>query len=244
MTNNAQNDEKLTNGQAKEPRPTGAVTADLEAGGSAYAVEGTSEMPAVSTPASPAVDKASGVPASAATKPRRLRAAPSRPARAHRAKEKPVQPPAKTMVAAGPARAAKKQAVPRNPAVKRAAGKSSASISAPAAASAARRDGEEMRNIHAVALFGWQDSAHELQQTVLHFTQANISAQFGFIREMMSQRDPVQIMSLQQSFLRERLVALSRQMREVSRLSGRLAGDAMKPMQEGISRVMQQSAGL
>lgn len=82
----------------------------------------------------------------------------------------------------------------------------------------------------------WQENAVELQRKVSEFTQANISAGLGFWREIMSRRDPAEVLSLQQSFMHESMSTLARQARDLSEISSRLTEEAMRPMQQMMFR--------
>lgn len=76
----------------------------------------------------------------------------------------------------------------------------------------------------------------DIQLKAMEFTQLNVNAGFAFARKMFAVKEPTEVFSLQQSFLKEQAETLQRQVSEMGELSVALAKEAIRPVQESMTR--------
>ncbi len=130
------------------------------------------------------------------------------------------------------------------------AGATSARASAAADRMAASTDAHETQEAHdAERIFGsglsgfdWPDGAMALQQKLHQCMTLNIALGFGYFQQMLASRDPVELLSIQQAFLRDSFATVSGQVRELSDLAGRVVSETMKPLQSGFSQTANPAA--
>ena len=77
---------------------------------------------------------------------------------------------------------------------------------------------------------------NDLQLKAIEFTQANINASFGFARKLFAVKEPMEVFSLQQAFLKEQTEAAQRQAAELNELTVALAKEAVKPVQDTLGK--------
>jgi phasin len=77
---------------------------------------------------------------------------------------------------------------------------------------------------------------NDLQLKAIEFVQANINAGFGFTRKLLAVKEPGEVFTLQQSFLKEQAEAMQKQAAELNELTVALAKEAVKPLQDGMSK--------
>ncbi|MCX7347818.1 MAG: phasin family protein [Alphaproteobacteria bacterium] len=77
---------------------------------------------------------------------------------------------------------------------------------------------------------------NDLQLKAIEFAQANINAGFGFTRKLFAVKEPTEVFSLQQTFLKEQAEVLQKQAAELNELTVALAKEAVKPLQDGLTK--------
>ena len=77
---------------------------------------------------------------------------------------------------------------------------------------------------------------NDIQLKAIEFTQANLNASFGFARKLFAVTEPAGYFSLQQDFAREQAEVLQRQATELNQLAVAFAKDAVKPVQESLTK--------
>ena len=77
---------------------------------------------------------------------------------------------------------------------------------------------------------------NDLQLKAIEFTQANLNASFAFTRKLFAVKEPMEVFSLQQAFLKEQAEAAQRQAAELNELTVALAKEAVKPMQDTMGK--------
>ena len=82
----------------------------------------------------------------------------------------------------------------------------------------------------------YKNRVTDIQLKTMEFTQLNINAGFAFARKFFAVREPGEVMSLQQSFLKEQAETLQRQAAELGELSVALAKESMKPVHESMTK--------
>lgn len=82
----------------------------------------------------------------------------------------------------------------------------------------------------------YKNRVTDIQLKSMEFVQLNINSGFAFARKFFAVRDPSEVMSLQQSFIKDQAETMQRQVAELSELSVALAKDSLKPVQESVSR--------
>lgn len=82
----------------------------------------------------------------------------------------------------------------------------------------------------------YKNRFNDLQLKAIEITQANVNAGFSFARKLFAVKEPMEMFSLQQTFLKEQAEAVQRQASEINELSVALAKEAVKPMQEGMTK--------
>lgn len=82
----------------------------------------------------------------------------------------------------------------------------------------------------------YKNRFNDLQLKAIEIAQANVNAGFGFARKLFAVKEPMEMFSLQQAFLKEQAEAVQRQASEINELSVALAKEAVKPMQEGMTK--------
>ena len=78
----------------------------------------------------------------------------------------------------------------------------------------------------------------DLQMKVMEITQANMSAAFGYLRDALAVKSPVDFFRLNQDFGRTRLEAFQAQAQELNHLTVALTKDTVKPVQESILKTI------
>ena len=76
----------------------------------------------------------------------------------------------------------------------------------------------------------------DIQLKAMEFAQLNVNAGFTFARKFLAVKQPAEIFSLQQSFVKEQAEALQRQAAELNELSVTLAKESLKPVQDGMTK--------
>jgi phasin len=76
----------------------------------------------------------------------------------------------------------------------------------------------------------------DIQLKAMEFAQANVNASFAFARKLFATTQPVEAFSLQQTFMKDQAESLQRQATELGELSAGLAKEAMKPLQDTMSK--------
>ena len=82
----------------------------------------------------------------------------------------------------------------------------------------------------------YKNRVTDIQLKTMEFAQLNLNAGFAFARKLVAVRDPAEAMNLQQSFFKEQAEALQRQASELGELSVTLAKEAMKPIQDTMTK--------
>jgi phasin len=76
----------------------------------------------------------------------------------------------------------------------------------------------------------------DIQLKGMEFAQANVNAGFAFARKLFAVKEPTEAFSLQQAFVKEQAEALQRQATELNELTVTLAKEAIKPVQESVTK--------
>ena len=76
----------------------------------------------------------------------------------------------------------------------------------------------------------------DIQLKAMEFAQLNVNAGFAFARKLFAVKEPTEVFNLQQAFMKDQAEALQRQATELNELSVALAKEAMKPMQDTMSK--------
>ncbi|WP_421692761.1 phasin family protein [Aestuariivirga sp.] len=82
----------------------------------------------------------------------------------------------------------------------------------------------------------YKNRVTDIQLKSMEFVQLNINSGFAFARKFFAVRDPSEAVTLQQSFLKDQAETMQRQVAELSELSVALAKDALKPVQESVTK--------
>ena len=76
----------------------------------------------------------------------------------------------------------------------------------------------------------------DIQLKAMEFAQMNVNAGFDFARKLFAVKDPSEMMSLQQNFMKSQAETFQKQTSEMNELSVALAKEAMKPMQDTMTK--------
>jgi phasin len=76
----------------------------------------------------------------------------------------------------------------------------------------------------------------DIQLKSMEFAQANVNSGFSFARKLFAVKDPSEAFTLQQAFMKEQAEALQRQATELNELTVTLAKEAIKPVQESVTK--------
>lgn len=76
----------------------------------------------------------------------------------------------------------------------------------------------------------------DIQLKTMEFAQLNVNAGFAFARKFFAVKQPAEMFSLQQTFMKEQAETMQRQMSELNELSVTLAKEAIKPVQESMTK--------
>jgi phasin family protein len=82
----------------------------------------------------------------------------------------------------------------------------------------------------------YKNRVTDIQLKTMEFAQLNVNAGFAFARKFFSVKQPADMFSLQQTFMKEQAETLQRQMAELNELSVTLAKEAVKPVQESMTK--------
>ena len=86
------------------------------------------------------------------------------------------------------------------------------------------------------AALAYKNRFTDIQLKAMEFAQLNVNAGFTFARKFFAVKQPAEIFTLQQSFLKEQAEALQRQAAELNELSVTLAKESLKPVQDGMTK--------
>ena len=76
----------------------------------------------------------------------------------------------------------------------------------------------------------------DIQLKAMEFAQMNVNAGCDFARKLFAVKDPSEMMSLQQNFMKSQAETFQKQTSEMNELSVALAKEAMKPMQDTMTK--------
>lgn len=76
----------------------------------------------------------------------------------------------------------------------------------------------------------------DIQLKTMEFAQLNVNAGFAFARKLLAVKDPTEVFTLQQTFAKEQAEAFQRQTNELNELSVALAKEAIKPVQDTMTK--------
>ena len=76
----------------------------------------------------------------------------------------------------------------------------------------------------------------DIQLKAMEFAQLNVNAGFAFARKLFAAKEPTEMFTLQQAFFKEQADAMQQQMGELNELSVALAKEAIKPVQDTMSK--------
>ena len=82
----------------------------------------------------------------------------------------------------------------------------------------------------------YKNRVTDIQLKTMEFAQLNVNAGFAFARKFFAVKQPADMFSLQQTFMKEQAETLHRQMAELNELSVTLAKEAVKPVQESMTK--------
>ena len=82
----------------------------------------------------------------------------------------------------------------------------------------------------------YKNRVTDIQLKTMEFAQLNVNAGFAFARKFFAVKQPADMFSLQQTFLKEQAETLQSQVSELNELSVTLAKEAMKPVQESMTK--------
>jgi phasin len=86
------------------------------------------------------------------------------------------------------------------------------------------------------AASAYKNRVTDIQLKAMEFAQLNVNAGFAFARKFFAVKDPAEVFTLQQAFLKEQAESLQRQVTELNELSVTLAKEAIKPVQESMTK--------
>jgi hypothetical protein len=76
----------------------------------------------------------------------------------------------------------------------------------------------------------------DIQMKTMEFAQLNVNAGFAFARKLFAVKEPTEVLSLNQTFIKEQTESFQRQSAELSELSVALAKESLKPVQENLTK--------
>lgn len=76
----------------------------------------------------------------------------------------------------------------------------------------------------------------DIQMKTMEFTQLNLNAGFAFARKVFAVKEPAEVFTLQQTFVKEQAESFQRQATELNELSVALAKESLKPVQDTMSK--------
>lgn len=76
--------------------------------------------------------------------------------------------------------------------------------------------------------------AADWQVKLFEVTKANLDANFAFAQKLLSATSPLEAFQMQIDFAEDRIAAMQQQTSELSALASKVAGDVVKPAQDGI----------
>jgi phasin len=76
----------------------------------------------------------------------------------------------------------------------------------------------------------------DIQLKTMEFAQLNVNAGFAFARKLFAVKQPAEVFTLQQTFMKEQAETFQRQASELNELSVALAKESMKPVQETMTK--------
>lgn len=82
----------------------------------------------------------------------------------------------------------------------------------------------------------YKNRVTDIQLKAMEFAQLNVNAGFAFARKLFAVKEPAEVFTLQQSFLKEQAETVQRQLSEMNELSVALAKEAIKPVQETMTK--------
>jgi phasin family protein len=82
----------------------------------------------------------------------------------------------------------------------------------------------------------YKNRVTDIQLKTMEFAQLNVNAGFAFARKFFAVKQPADMFSLQQTFMKEQAETMQRQMAELNELSVTLAKEAIKPVQESMTK--------
>ena len=82
----------------------------------------------------------------------------------------------------------------------------------------------------------YKNRVTDIQLKTMEFAQLNVNAGFAFARKFFAVKEPAEVFTLQQTFLKEQAETMQRQTAELSELSMTLAKESLKPVQESLTK--------
>ncbi|WP_373503945.1 phasin family protein [Aestuariivirga sp.] len=82
----------------------------------------------------------------------------------------------------------------------------------------------------------YKNRVTDIQLKTMEFAQLNVNAGFAFARKFFAVKEPAEVFTLQQTFLKEQAETMQRQTTELSELSMALAKESLKPVQESLTK--------
>ena len=82
----------------------------------------------------------------------------------------------------------------------------------------------------------YKNRVTDIQLKTMEFAQLNVNAGFAFARKFFAVKEPTEVFTLQQTFLKEQAETMQRQTTELSELSMALAKESLKPVQESLTK--------
>ena len=77
---------------------------------------------------------------------------------------------------------------------------------------------------------------NDFQLKAIEFTQANLNAGFSFTRKLFAVKEPGEMFSLQQAYLKDQTEAMKAQATELNELALAIAKEAVKPVQDTMTK--------
>lgn len=82
----------------------------------------------------------------------------------------------------------------------------------------------------------YKNRVTDIQLKAMEFAQMNVNSGFAFARRLFAAKQPTDLFTLQQDFLKQQADTMQQQMSELNELSVALAKEAIKPVQDGMSK--------
>lgn len=86
------------------------------------------------------------------------------------------------------------------------------------------------------AASAYKNRLTDIQMKAMEIAQINVNAGFEFARKMFAVKEPTEVFSLQQDFMKKQAEAFQRQATEMNELTVALTKDAFKPMQDTMTK--------